>query len=103
MDFLNQDTPVFFGAEHYAKKFNAQVFFCDIDRIKRGFYKYSVNPILLEPLSSENGEITETHTKYLESVINNKPELWIWSHKRWKHRRPSELPENLISTRFPGK
>lgn len=103
MDFLNQDTPVFFGAEHYAKKFNAQVFFCDIDRIKRGFYKYSVNPILLEPLSSENGEITETHTKYLESVINNKPELWIWSHKRWKHKRPSELPENLISTRFPGK
>ena len=103
MDFLNQDTPVFFGAEHYAKKFNAQVFFCDIDRVKRGFYTYSVTPLIKEPLETENGEITEVYTKHLESIIKNKPELWIWSHKRWKHKRPAELPENQISTKYPGQ
>ena len=33
-------------------------------------------------------EITEKHTHRLEQDINALPETWLWSHKRWKHKRP---------------
>jgi KDO2-lipid IV(A) lauroyltransferase len=36
---------------------------------------------------SEN-EITETHVRKLEQIIRENPEYWIWSHRRWKHKKP---------------
>ena len=59
--------------------------------------------IFEKPKETEPGEITEFHTKRLEKQILAKPHLWLWSHKRWKHTRPSDTPERFISKRFPGK
>ena len=33
-------------------------------------------------------EITERYVRRLEEMIRLRPELWMWSHRRWKHRRP---------------
>jgi KDO2-lipid IV(A) lauroyltransferase len=38
MNFLNQETGVLFGLEKYAKSYNQPVLFCDIEKIKRGYY-----------------------------------------------------------------
>ncbi|MAX80143.1 MAG: lipid A biosynthesis acyltransferase [Crocinitomicaceae bacterium] len=103
MSFLNQDTPFFYGAEHYAKKFNAQVFFCDIKLLKRGFYSYTVKPLVLNPQECANGEVIESYATLLEGIIAKNPTPWLWSHKRWKHKRPEGLPASQISTRYPGK
>ena len=40
------------------------------------------------PASTKKGEISEMHTRRLEEDIKKQPELWLWSHKRWKHKRP---------------
>jgi len=103
MRFLNQDTPVFLGAERYANRLNAQVFFVEILSKKRGYYHMNITPSVMEPKELKQGEITEIHTKRLEQIIQEKPELWVWSHKRWKHKRPEGLPSEQISTRYPGK
>ncbi len=86
--FLNQDTPVFIGTEKIAKKLNYPVVYASIKRIKRG--KYTLNFELIEdnPKETPPGYISEKHTKHLEKDIIEQPEIWLWSHRRWKHERP---------------
>ena len=33
-------------------------------------------------------EVTERYVRQLESDIVADPGMWLWSHRRWKHRRP---------------
>mgnify|MGYP003904366057 CR=1 FL=1 len=86
-DFLNQKTPVFLGTEKVAKKLNCPVVFTHIETIKRGKYKISYELITENPQNHSNGEITDLHTRLLENKIKEKPQHWLWSHKRWKHKQ----------------
>ncbi len=103
MDFLNQDTPVFRGAEKLAIEYNFPVLFATLDQTKRGQYTMSFETVFEKPRETQEGEITEFHTKKLEKQIREKPHLWLWSHKRWKHQRPAATPDRFISKNFPGK
>ncbi len=84
--FLNQPTAVFLGIEKLAKMTNAVVVFCDVERIKRGYYQYTFVPLVEEPKQNAEYEITDTHVKYLEQMIKRKPQYWLWSHRRWKFK-----------------
>jgi KDO2-lipid IV(A) lauroyltransferase len=83
--FLNQETPVITGIEKIAKKYNFPVVFLDIDRAKRGYYKVKFHKITENPADTAQFEITEKYIKKVEELITKKPELWLWSHKRWKY------------------
>lgn len=85
--FLNQDTPVFKGTAIIAKKLNYPVIFIKINKIKRGYYTMSAEMLCENPLTASDGEISEMHTKKLEQAIFEQPETWLWSHRRWKHKR----------------
>jgi KDO2-lipid IV(A) lauroyltransferase len=87
MQFLGQETAVFNGPEKIAKKLNQAVVYINIKRIKRGYYE--VNPTLLFEYAkdSKDFEITETFNKKLEQDVLAQPETWLWSHKRWKHKK----------------
>lgn len=87
-NFLNQDTPVFNGTEKMAKKFNYPVVYVPIHKVKRGHYKMSAVIITEHPEKMSDGEISELHTKALEKNILDQPHIWLWSHRRWKHKRP---------------
>ena len=87
-NFLNQDTPVFWGPERIAKKLNLPVVFISINRLRRGKYELRAEILIENPSLSKEGEITELHARKLEKDIIQNPELWLWSHKRWKHKRP---------------
>jgi len=85
--FLNQDTPVLTGTEVLARKFEYPVYYGEITRIKRGYYKCEFIPVSLEPTQTQEFEITEKYMQLLQKTIVAKPEYWLWSHKRWKHTR----------------
>ena len=87
MDFLNQDTPIFTGTERIGKKVNAAIFFLDMQRIKRGKYEGTFKLITEEPKQYPDFQISEICTRELEQVIRRQPPYWLWSHKRWKHKR----------------
>ena len=87
LKFLNQDTAVLFGAEKYAKDYNWPVVFVSISKVKRGYYEVEYSLITENPRDEDHGRITEDFTKRLEQDIINKPQYWLWTHKRWKHKR----------------
>lgn len=88
--FLNQETPVIVGTEQLAKKFDYPVFYFHINRLKRGYYECEFYPITLSPLETSEFEITDRYTQILEEKIKEHPEFWLWTHKRWKHKRSTE-------------
>ncbi|WP_259069814.1 lysophospholipid acyltransferase family protein [Mucilaginibacter sp. X4EP1] len=83
-DFLNQQTAVFLGIEKLTKVVDCVVIFYRIDLVKRGHYTYTFVPLVEDPKNTKPYEITEIHVKYLETLIREKPEYWLWSHRRWK-------------------
>lgn len=87
MDFLNQDTPIFTGTERIGKKVNAAIFFLDMKREARGKYRGTFKLITEDPKSFPDYQISEICTRELETIIRRQPAYWLWSHKRWKHKR----------------
>lgn len=91
MQFMNQDTPVFLGPEKIAEKMKYPVVYVSVQRVKRGYYTVNAEVLTQPPyLTGPEGVITELHTRKLEQDIMQQPETWLWSHRRWKHKRPAE-------------
>lgn len=88
--FLHQDTAFYHGAEKIAKKFNYPVFYLGVKKIKRGYYSLHVELITEHPNELADGEITKKHACELEKDLIAQPFNWLWTHRRWKHKRPSE-------------
>lgn len=89
-NFLNQDTPVFVGTAKIARKLNYPVVYVSVHRLKRGYYELKGEILIDDPGKMSEDEISEIHTKRLEQDINEEPYLWLWTHRRWKHKRPVE-------------
>ena len=87
-EFLNQDTPVMEGTEKIARKLNQAVVFVNLRKVKRGYYHAEFYDLSSNPRELEPGELTRMHTRMLEHFIRENPEYWLWSHRRWKHKRP---------------
>ena len=90
VDFLHQDTPVFTGTERIAKKVDAAIFFADIRRVRRGYYHLVLRRMTDEPKAFPDYALTEQYMRELEQIIRRQPHLWLWSHRRWKHRRAAD-------------
>lgn len=88
MPFLNhEETPVLTGVEKIAKRLKMDVYYLDCDRIKRGYYSANVVKIAEVPYDMPDYEITEKYIRLVEATIRRKPELWLWSHNRWKRTK----------------
>ena len=85
--FLNQETPVYTGVETFAKRYNTAVLYYEIRRVKRGYYEVNVSLITENAAETAEMEITEKHVRLLEQTIRRNPQYWLWSHRRWKHKR----------------
>jgi len=86
--FLNQDTPFYTGAGKIASKYDMAVVFLNITKKKRGYYNLDFEVLFEHTKGIEEKEIIEKYVRRLEEVIREKPEYWLWSHRRWKHKRP---------------
>ncbi|MDE5622441.1 MAG: lysophospholipid acyltransferase family protein, partial [Alistipes sp.] len=86
--FLNQDTIFFDGGEKLALRCHLPVYFVKMERLQRGRYRMSFERIYDGEEEVAPNEITGRYVSRLEEMIRERPELWMWSHRRWKHKRP---------------
>lgn len=84
LDFMNQNTPVFTGAERIATKMNNAVFFCDVQRPYRGKYIATFHKITDKPGELNEFDITKEFFRRLENIVHRQPEFYLWTHNRWK-------------------
>jgi len=85
MEFFGKQVPVNFGLEKYAKKYDMPVVFGKILKQKRGYYTMEYIELTDAPNSFKDGKICEMFMKFLEQIIKEEPQYWLWTHKRWKH------------------
>lgn len=90
LTFLHQETGFLDGGEVLGKKFGYPVFYLHISRIRRGYFHVQMHTIAADPKSTTEGEITTAYAQLLEQNILEQPELWLWTHNRWKWQRKGE-------------
>lgn len=87
VNFLHQETGVYTGPERISKFLGARAVYGHITRPKRGYYVLRFEKITD---NAKNEPIFETSRKYfslLEKNIDEAPQYWLWSHRRWKRTR----------------
>ena len=87
VNFLNRQTLAFSASAKLARKINAAIIYASIIRTKRGHYDYRFEILFENPKFATEQEIMQSFFDRLEKDINQYPDMWLWSHKRWKHRR----------------
>ena len=85
--FLNQESAMLTGPERIATKLDLPVIFVDIRKVKRGYYTVDLELINDSPRKTPEYWITEQYTRLMERSILRDPAYWLWTHKRWKHRK----------------
>ena len=90
-EFLHQDTCWFTGIERIAKKLDYAIVFVSMTRQGRGRYQVGFDLVADNPKEMGDGEIMERYVRCVEHFIQNNPDNWLWSHRRWKHQRPDTV------------
>ncbi len=87
MKFLNQDTSVLTGVERYAVKYDFPVIYGKIIKLARGKYRITYELVTDSPQQTKENEISEAIMHINEKIILSAPEFWLWTHRRWKHKK----------------
>lgn len=82
--FLNRETAFLIGADRMAKKVNQKIYYPKVTQPKRGYYEMEFVAI---PIDNPEVEPVVKYAQLLEENIKEQPELWLWSHKRWKLKK----------------
>ena len=98
--FLNQDTPVFTGAEKIARRVKASVFYLQMERVARGKYVAHFELVVEDASTLPEFALTDDYFRRCEEDIKERPSSWLWTHNRWKRTRASyEAFQNRIEER----
>lgn len=88
--FLNHQTPVLTGTEKIIKHYGFEAWFLDMKRVKRGFYEARLIRMHDTPQLLPDFELTTIYYQMLEQMIKERPELYLWTHNRFKHAKGLE-------------
>lgn len=84
LHFLHHNTPVLTGTEKIIKHYGFEAFYLDVKRTKRGYYEAEFVKMHYNPQSLRDFELTDLYFKHLEQAITKRPELYLWTHKRFR-------------------
>jgi len=84
---MGVNVPVHTGAELLAKRFDMNVVFLKVKKLKRGYYQATFEVLSENVKSIPDYEISDRFVKRVEQQIAEAPEYYLWTHKRWKHKK----------------
>jgi KDO2-lipid IV(A) lauroyltransferase len=98
LQFFGRPTPFASGPEKGARAANLPVMFACIEKPRRGYYHATLSLGSPEASQLPEGELTLRYVRYLEGVIRRNPDMWLWSHRRWKHAWKAEYSDMWVDT-----
>lgn len=84
VNFFGRPTPFLRAPENGARRGNTPVVFCHFTKERRGYYRIHFQLAEEAPSATKVGELTKRYADYLQSAIEQQPENYLWSHRRWK-------------------
>jgi KDO2-lipid IV(A) lauroyltransferase len=97
LEFMNQETPVVTGPEKISRKLDMAVVYFKVIPVKRGYYEAEYVLLFENARNTLPFEITKKYYEILQNTIRERPEYWLWTHHRWKHKK--EIFDRLYGTR----
>lgn len=91
INFLNQETAFYRGAEKFARLLKTPVFYLDMRKTKRGFYEISFEELYDGTSELSEGDVILRYAKKLEETITARPSDYLWSHRRWKYTKEEAI------------
>jgi KDO2-lipid IV(A) lauroyltransferase len=85
--FMGIETPVHTGAEMLAKRFDMNIMFLRVKKVKRGYYEATFEHLVDNPKEVPDYQITDEFLRRVEKQIYEAPEFYLWTHNRWKHKK----------------
>jgi KDO2-lipid IV(A) lauroyltransferase len=87
--FFGIPVPTLEGTARLALASRAPILFLQPYERTRHGYRCRFHQVPFDDLAGTNAEtvreLTARHTAMLEQAIRERPEFWLWQHKRWKH------------------
>lgn len=96
LQFLHHRTPVLTGTEKITKHYGFDPWFVRIRKVGKGYYEAEFVHMHDDPKSVPDFELTRIYYEMLEQVIREKPEMYLWTHNRFKHAELSEPDKNSL-------
>lgn len=87
VDFLNHNVPVLVGPEKLVRKYGLEAAFLGVRRIRRGYYECELSVLSEDIPSTPEYALSDLYMQRLEKEILRQPELYLWSHKRFRLAR----------------
>lgn len=81
------ETPIHIGAESLAKQYDMNIMFLKVRKVKRGFYEGTFEILSDNVHEVPDYKISEAFMAKVEAQILEQPEYYMWTHKRWKHKK----------------
>lgn len=85
LKFLNQRTPAFVGYDKLSTRMDLAFVFCEMKKVKRGYYQINYYRIYPEDEKFQEHEVVQKFHHLLENTIQKRPDNYLWSHRRWKY------------------
>lgn len=85
--FMGIETPIHIGAEALAKRYDMNMIYLRVEKVKRGHYVGTFEVLTEEVKSVPDYKISEYFMAKVEEQIYSQPEYYMWTHKRWKHKK----------------
>ena len=90
--FFNQDALFYPGPAAISRRFNYPVLFQKTIKKSRGIYETSFEVLFENPKDYSEAQIMKAYIQKMEETIREQPANYLWSHKRWKNKRPGNVP-----------
>jgi KDO2-lipid IV(A) lauroyltransferase len=102
LNFFGYPTAFVSGPERGARTGNLPVVFSSISKPKRGRYRATLEIACEDPSTLKEGDLTLLYAKFMERAISQNPDMWLWSHRRWKHSWDPKYKKNWIDKDPPN-
>ena len=98
LNFFGRPAPFSTGPEKGARAGSLPVMFASIEKPRRGYYHARIQLGSADASLLPEGELTRQYVRYLEDVIRRNPDMWLWSHRRWKHAWKEEYADRWVDS-----